>query len=286
MPEGDTIHRTARALHAALAGRQVIRFESVFPRLTRVDHDRPLAGRTIESVEARGKHVLIHFTGGLSLRTHMRMHGSWHIYRPGERWQRPSHEFRIRIATDAFEAIGFQVPVAEFLEGDALARQPDLQALGPDPFSPGFDAADAVERLAARGAMEIADALLDQRALAGVGNVFKSEVLFVTGTDPFAPVSRLDRARLARLVDTAARQLRLNVEPDLPTVSGARVGPRRTTGSLDPRAPLWVYGRLGEPCRRCGTPIARRQQGPHARLTYWCPTCQPPVPSDPAAADG
>ena len=275
MPEGDTIHRTARALHAALAGRRVTRFEAVFPHLTRVDHDRPLAGRTVEAVEARGKHVLMHFSGDLVLRTHMRMHGSWHLYRPGERWQRPSHEFRIRVGTDAFEAIGFQVPVAEFLDGDALARQPDLQALGPDPLSPGFDAAEAVARLAARPDMEIADALLDQRALAGVGNVFKSEVLFVTRTDPFAPVARLDAARLARIVDVSATLLRLNVEPELPTVAGARPGPRRTTGSLDHREPLWVYGRVGHPCRRCGTPIRKQHQGPHTRATYWCPTCQP-----------
>src|SRR3954466_15552320 len=190
MPEGDTIFRAARALNEALAGRTVTRFDSVFSHLTRVDHDLPLRGRTIERVDARGKHLLITFSGDLILRTHMRMHGSWHIYRPGERWQRPRHEMRIVIATDAFEAVAFNVPIAEFATDAALTRIPVLQALGPDPLAETFDADDAIGRIAARGSMPIADALLDQSAVAGIGNVYKSEILFAARVNPFAPVAR------------------------------------------------------------------------------------------------
>src|SRR5918992_4664013 len=114
MPEGDTIFRAARTLDRALAGRVVTRFESVFPHLARVDGNRPIRGRIIERVTSRGKHLLMWFSGDLVLRTHMRMNGSWHIYRPGERWQRPRHDMRIVVATDSFEAVAFTVPVAEF----------------------------------------------------------------------------------------------------------------------------------------------------------------------------
>src|SRR6187551_1171199 len=154
MPEGDTIYRAARTLHRALAGRTVTGFESVFPRLTRIDDDRPLRGRTIEQVDARGKHLLITFSGDLVLRTHMRMHGSWHIYRPGERWQRPRHEMRIVLRTEAFEAVAFNVPVAEFASAAELAQTPVIRQLGPDPLSPGFDAAAAIDRIASRDGME------------------------------------------------------------------------------------------------------------------------------------
>src|SRR5687768_9942251 len=131
MPEGDSIFRAARTLHRALAGKVVTRFESVLPALTRIDEDAPLAGRTVEEVSAAGKHLLMRFSGDLVLRTHMRMNGSWHIYRPGERWQRPAADMRIVVGTDDFVAVAFTVPVAEFLSARALARQPDLRRLGP-----------------------------------------------------------------------------------------------------------------------------------------------------------
>ena len=268
MPEGDTIHRAAHTLHRALSSRVVTRFTSVFPHLTRVDHDTPLAGRVIEAVEARGKHLLMSFSGDLVLRTHMRMHGSWHVYRPGERWQRPRHEMRIAIETDAIHAIAFTVPVAEFLAAADVARSPALANLGPDLLAPGFDEAAAAGALAARGDVEIADALLDQTALAGIGNVYKSETLFVAGVNPFRRVSELPRESLIDLIRTAGRLMRAN------TGAADRRGLRRTTGFADPSAALWVYERAGKPCRRCGTPISRRKQGPHARPTYWCERCQ------------
>jgi len=270
MPEGDTIFRTARTLHRALAGRVVTKFESVYSQLTRVDADAPIAGRVIEKVEARGKHVLMWFSGDLALRTHMRMHGSWHIYRPGERWQRPRHEMRIAIETDAFHAIAFGVPNAELAAADAIERSHAISSLGPDPLADDFDADEAVRRLSDRDDMSIADALLDQSAIAGIGNVYKSEVLFVGRINPFAAVRSLTHDQIAGLVAIAVKLLRTNVAERSTAISG-----RRTTNRIDPSARVWVYGRGGQPCRRCGTPIAHAKQGPFARTTYWCERCQP-----------
>jgi endonuclease-8 len=279
MPEGDTILRTARTLHRALAGRVVTRFESVYPKLTRVDADAPLSGRTIERVEARGKHVLMWFSGRLKaapttdgsliLRTHMRMNGSWHIYRPGERWQRPRHEMRIVIETDVIHAIAFNVPVAELAPASEIEHGPALGTLGPDVLSDDFDASEAVRRISDRADMSIADALLDQSAVAGIGNIYKCEALFAARVHPFTPVSSLDATTIARVVETAAKMMRANVAEHPAHVSTAR----RTTGRADPRARFWVYGRRGQPCRRCGTTIERDART-DARVTYWCPRCQ------------
>jgi endonuclease-8 len=281
MPEGDTLFRTARTLHRALAGRRVERFESAFPALARVDQDRPLAGRTVEAVESAGKHLLIRFSGGLVLRTHLRMRGSWHIYRTGERWMRPRSDMRVVVATAGFEAVAFTVPVAEFLQVAALARQPDLAAMGPDLLSADFDAAEAVRRVRARGEEPVEAALLNQRVLAGIGNVFKSEVLFATRVHPFAPVSSLADATLAAIVAKARELLAANARPDAPGRIVTCAGHRRTTRRGAPGEDLWVYARGGRPCRECGTPIAARRSGPHARWTWWCPSCQsaPPPPT-------
>jgi endonuclease-8 len=283
MPEGDTIHRAARTLHTALSGQRIERFESVLAHLTRVDADAPIAGRVMERVEARGKHLLMWIEGGLVLRTHMRMHGSWHVYRSGERWQRPRHEMRIVLATAAYVAVAFAVPVAEFVDAKTIEHEGPVAELGPDLLSDTFDASKAVARLQARGDMEIADALLDQRALAGIGNVFKSEALFAARVSPFAPVHLLGPERLARIVAIAQRQLRANVG-DADTVAAA--GGRRTTNRLDPSARLFVYGRRGLPCRRCGTPIQRAKQGPDTRSTYWCERCQPRTWGPPSGGPG
>lgn len=275
MPEGDTIFRAARTLHRALAGRAVTRFESVFPALTRIDSDTPLTGRTVERVEARGKNLLMWFSGDLILRTHMRMHGSWHVYRPGERWRRPHHDMRILLETENLHAVAFSVPIAEFETPGSLERTRPLQDLGPDPLAEDFAADDAVARIMARTGMQIADALLDQSAIAGIGNVYKSEVLFAGRVNPFAQVEELVREDVERLVTTAVRFMRANVAEGTPGAIETYRGLRRTTGRHDPGARLWVYGRAGKPCRRCGTPISRRKQGPHARSTYWCTRCQP-----------
>ena len=215
----------------------------------------------------------------------MRMNGSWHIYPAGARWQRPAREMRVLVGTRDAVAVGFNVPVAELLTARALAQHRQLRALGPDLLS---DAAvstssasrsialEVIRRLRARGGDTIGDALLNQRVVAGIGNVFKSEILFVARIDPFAPVSSLSDAELARLVAVAREQLAANVMGRSQTLSPA-IG-RRTTRSLDPREKLWVYGRGGRRCRRCGALIHSKKAGLDARLTYWCPACQPPHP--------
>lgn len=273
MPEGDSIFRAARALHRALAGRTVSRFVSVFPHLTNPLEDRPLVGQVIERVEARGKHLLIWFSGGLALRTHLRMHGSWHIYRPGERWQRPHHDMRIVLETPEFIAVAFNVPVAEFETTDAVERTDPLRDLGPDPLGGEFNASLAAERIAARTDMEIADALLDQRAIAGIGNIYKSETLFAAKVNPFTAVGQLTRDQIESIVAVAAKLLRANVSESSHGMSTSG-GLRHTTGRFDPGARFWVYRRGGKPCRRCGSPIQRASQGAYARSTYWCPKCQ------------
>jgi endonuclease VIII len=274
MPEGDTIHRAAATLQRAIGGQVVTRFESVLPKLTRVDADTPLRGRTVERVEARGKHLLMWFSGDLVLRTHMRMNGSWHIYRPGERWQRPHRDMRIVIETAAMHAVAFTVPVAEFITARDLANHDVVGDLGPDPLSDSFSAEDAVERMQAHGGTEIADVLLDQSVIAGIGNVYKSEVLFGARVNPLARVATLTREQLAEIVAVALRFMRANVGASASGGIVTYAGMRRTTGRANPSARLWVYARGGRPCRRCGTPISRRKQGPYARSTYWCPRCQ------------
>ena len=273
MPEGDAIFRTARTLHRALAGAVVAGFESVLPALTRVHEDAPITGRTVERVEAAGKHVLMHFSGDLVLRTHMRMNGSWHVYRPGETWQRPRRDMRIVVATGRFDAVAFNVPVAEFLDARGAARQPDLGAIGPDLLGATFDEDEALRRVRARGTDAIADVLLDQRVVAGIGNVYKSEVLFLCRINPRAKVRELGEERLRDILETARTHLKANVNDRTAAIVTYR-GYRRTRASMNPAESLYVYGRSGKPCRRCGAAIHVAAQGPHARLTYWCPACQ------------
>ena len=269
MPEGDTIFRAARTLHQALAGEKVTSFETALATLARVDDQERIAGRTIEGVRAAGKHLIVDFSGGLHLRTHMRMNGSWHIYRPAERWRRPRRDMRVVIATDRFVAVGFNIPVAEFLNDQSLLRQSDLRRIGPDLLAADFNTDEALLRIAARPDAEIANVLLNQRVMAGIGNVFKSELLFLAGLSPFARCAEIPEPELRRLVAISRKMLRHNVEH-----GGSD---RVTRNALDRSGKLWVYGRHGEPCRRCATPIEDRKQGPDARGTYWCPKCQPPT---------
>jgi len=272
MPEGDTIFRAARTLHRLLAGKTVTRFESVFPALNRIDEDAPIAGRTIESVFARGKHLLIAFSGDLVLRTHMRMNGSWHVYPTGARWKRPARDMRVLVSTSDVVAVGFNVPVAEFMKARDVTRHEALRSLGPDPLGERFDRSEALRRIRERDHDPIEDALINQRVVSGIGNVFKSEILFLAGVNPFRRSASLDDPTLERILEVAVDQLKANVMTPAQTLTPS-FG-RRTTRSLDPREKLWVYGRGGRPCRRCGAPIQSRAAGPDARLTYWCPQCQ------------
>ncbi len=258
MPEGDTLFRTAAGLRPHLVGRTVTaaRARRPGPQIERI------VGTTIEAVESQGKNLLIRFGNGLELRTHLRMNGSWHRYRPGERWRRPEARARLVIEVPGAVAVCFDAPVVELFEQRAEGLNPGLGSLGPDLLDPGFDedtADEAVGRLRdpARAAMTVSEALLDQRALAGIGNIWRNETLFVERTDPFATVASLDDDRLRRLVTTAHRLL-------------------FESASLAPgRVPMRVYRRAGRPCPRCGTLIQSRALAAELpRTTYWCPRCQ------------
>jgi endonuclease-8 len=276
MPEGDTIFRTARNLGRALEGKPVTAFRSTFPWLTRFNDDTPLAGQTIDKVEARGKWLLVHFSGGGILASHLLMNGRWHIYRRGERWQLAHIHMRIVIENEQYQAIGFRVPVARMHTEQSLDRDLRVAVAENDLLRKEFDAAAALERLRSRPDEAIADALLDQSVLAGVGNVFKSEICFVNGLHPFRAVGTLTRDEAAAAITSAQKLLRANVLEDSgDTIVTYRGQQRRTTHASDPSQSLWVYGRNGEPCRRCGEPIRRRIQGADARVTFWCPRCQP-----------
>jgi len=276
VPEGDTIFRSARALGRALGGRVITGFRSTYPMLTRYHDDTPLTGQTVEQVESRGKWLLMQFSGGATLATHMLMSGSWHIYRPGERWQKPRSTARIVIENAEYHAIGFNVPVAEMHTADTLARDRRFPKSKNDLLCGEFNAEANLERILQHPGEEIGDVLLNQRVMAGVGNVFKSEACFVAGIHPFAKIGMLTRAELQRVVRVAHRQLGANVLEDSDdTIVTWRGAGRRTTHRSDPTESLWVYGRNGEPCRKCGAPIRRRIQGFDSRVTFWCPQCQP-----------
>ncbi|MEY2404247.1 MAG: endonuclease [Acidimicrobiaceae bacterium] len=247
MPEGDTIHRTANRLRPVLVGQSLVRFEA-----RRATGKRPLPGTTIDGVDAVGKHLLIRFAGGVTLRTHMRMTGSWHLYRTGERWKKPAHLARAVVEVEGWTAVCFAAPVVE-LETSPVADA-NVAHLGPDLAAPDVTDADidaAVDRMPND---EIGVVLLDQRVACGIGNIWKNETLFACGVDPFRSVADIDRATRRALIVTASKFLRASVR--------------------DVARPGNVYARAGRACRRCGTPIRARRQGEQARTTYWCPTCQ------------
>lgn len=275
MPEGDTIFRAARSMHRVLAGHAVTRFETAYAHLDRVNVDTPLVGRTIERVQSAGKHHLIVFSGDLILRTHMRMSGSWHLYRHGEKWWRGPQSMRVRIDTAGWVAVAFNVPVAEFVTSRQLATTDAVAKLGPDLLGAEFDRAAAVRRVIAGAHQAIALSLLDQRLVAGIGNVYKSEVLFLSGVNPFTPSGAVPTHTLAAMLDLARRLLQDNVVDGTSGQIQTFRNLRQTNKSMDPDQNLWVYGRAGKPCRKCGTPIEMKKMGAEARSTYWCPRCQP-----------
>jgi len=274
VPEGDTIYRAARALGHVLEGKVVTRFEAALAPLPSVDDGTPVEGRTVEKVESRGKWLVIHFSDDLILVTHMRMSGSWHIYRVGERWRRSRGEMRAVIATTDYEAVAFNVPVAKFYTARTLERSSTIPKLGPDLLGAEFASDEAKARLLEHGDEEIANVLLNQRVMAGLGNVYKSEVLFACSVHPFRRVNTLTGAEVDCILERARRFLEANAK-DGDAGMVTYTGLRRTTRAADPGARLWVYRRQGKECRRCGTAIRMRRQGPGARSSYWCPECQP-----------
>ena len=274
MPEGDSIYRAARSLNRVLAGHAVIRFETAYAHLDRVNVDTPLVGRTIDKVVSAGKHLLMYFSGDLILRTHMRMSGSWHLYRHGEQWWRGPQAMRVRIDTADWVAVAFNVPVAEFVTARQLETRDPVSQLGPDLLAATFDRDEAVRRIITSGPRPIALTLLDQRIVAGIGNVYKSEVLFMSGVHPETPSSAVPVATLERLLDIARGVLKDNVfEGTAPRIQTYR-SLRQWNPASEHDESVWVYGRRGKPCRQCGSPIEMKKMGVEARSTYWCPTCQ------------
>jgi endonuclease-8 len=268
MPEGDTVWLTAKRLNDALAGLVVSTFDLRVPQLATAD----LRGEVVREVLARGKHILMRFENDLTLHSHLRMDGSWHLGpagRPATR--RAAHTIRALVGNDRWLATGFRVHdlrlVTAAAEGELVGH------LGPDLLGPDWDEAEALRRLRAQADAAIGDALLDQRNLAGVGNMYKAEVLFMTGVNPWLPVAAVPD--LGRVVQTAQRVLRRN--RDHPQQS--------TTGSTVRGMEHWAYVRAGQACRKCGTKINVASQGPptRERETYWCPVCQPGPGPQPGA---
>ena len=241
------------------------------------DHALTVATRESEpdSFAARLSTRLRDLEGPVVLRTHMLMSGSWHIYRTGEAWQRSPAAARVVVGTAAFVGVGFNVPIAEFVAANALDRDEAIARLGPDVLSTDFDADEAMARLAGSVRPTVAEALLQQQAVAGIGNVFKSELLFLAHLWPFQPPALVTPAQWTRLLRDARVLLEANVLDPADTGVLTWRGMRRTTGRANPAQRLYVYGRHGRPCRRCGTPIRMRHHGEHNRSTYWCPHCQP-----------
>lgn len=258
MPEGDVVWAAARRLHDALAGRALTRSDFRVPRLATTD----LTGRPVVDAVSRGKHLLIRVAGDLTVHTHLRMEGVWRI-RPAGGPPVRDHRLRLLLANAQWQALGFSLGVVELVRTSQEDRV--VGHLGPDLLGPGWDAAEAVRRLLERPERPIGAALLDQTRLAGIGNLYKAEVLFLRGVHPWRPVG--DVADLEGLVELARRLMAAN---------RGHVG-QVTTGVRRRGEETWVYGRAGRPCRRCGTPIRRADQGdrPRERVTFWCPACQP-----------
>ncbi|MHA5051132.1 Fpg/Nei family DNA glycosylase [Streptomyces sp. SD15] len=269
MPEGDTVWQTARRLHIALAGKVLIRSDLRVPKYATAD----LTGRTVLDVIPRGKHLLTRIEGGLTLHSHLRMDGVWKVYATGGRWSGgPAHQIRAVLGTADRTAVGYRLPVLELLRTTDEDRA--VGHLGPDLLGPDWDPDQALENLLKDPDRPLGEALLDQRNLAGIGNVYKSELCFLLRVTPWLPIGELPADRAAQLPVLAKKLLEAN--RDRPV--------RSTTARRDQN--LFVYGRTPRPCLRCGTPIRSADQGDgsRARPTYWCPRCQV-GPTPPAGAN-
>ncbi|HEX2272885.1 MAG TPA: DNA-formamidopyrimidine glycosylase family protein [Acidimicrobiales bacterium] len=259
MPEGDTLYRTAATLQRWIGGREVTEATTAVPGLP-VDR---IVGQRVQSAEAWGKHLLLRFRSGQVLHTHLRMSGSWHVYSHGDRWRRPSGQARLVLVCGDRVAVCFNAPVVELLAAHAEDVHPALARLGPDVLAEELDLDEVRRRARARSPeLAVGELVLDQRVVAGIGNIWRSEALFLEGCHPRTPQGALSNGELDGLVRTARRLMRAS--------AGIDAG-----GAGDRPAPRWVYRRTGRPCRRCGTPIQSALQGEQARRVYWCPTCQP-----------
>lgn len=264
VPEGDSLYRFAARLRPALEGKAILSARSHGPGPVPQVHR--IVGATCTGVRSRGKNMLISFDNGLALRGHLRMHGTWHVYGPGENWLRPEHEARLVLEVEDAVVVNFSAPVIELIEERALEHYAPVGSLGPDLLDDDFDAAEALRRLRdpSRAALTIGDAIMDQRALAGVGNIWKNESLFHCGINPWRRVGDLNDEELLGLIGKAQALLR------------ASVG-KPNALEMHRRPSMYVYGRSGQPCRRCFTRLRSGPQGVDIRHTTWCPKCQPVV---------
>ncbi|QIK76243.1 Fpg/Nei family DNA glycosylase [Nocardioides piscis] len=259
MPEGDTVYRAARLLDRSLSGRVLTRTDFRVPQHATAD----LSGATVTRTLSRGKHILTRTDTGLTLHTHLKMEGAWQVYRPGASWRRPASQVRVLLSVEGATAVGFSLGIVELVE--TADEDQVVGHLGPDLLGPDWDEPEALRRLEADPARELIAALLDQRNLAGIGNMYAAELCFTSGVHPSRPIA--DVPDLPRLVRRAKQMLELNKERAV----------QSTTGDLRPRERMWVYRRDKSPCRRCGTPVkvAMRGEPGRERAAYWCPTCQP-----------
>ena len=271
MPEGDTIHKIANFLAPCLGGETLIdaQFADTFAA-------RRCVGRAVRAVLARGKHLFIELDNDTAIRSHLGMHGSWHRYRPGDEWQRPRRQLSILLATNDWDYVCFNAKEVELVRAPSVRQRIVHGRLGPDLIADQFEAAVLVRR--AREILDddalVCDALLDQRVASGIGNVYKSEVLFLERLAPATRLDEIDDPRFGRCFDTAAELLRRNL-------GGGR---RVTRFDPDQAGRLWVYGRTGQPCLMCDTPITHRRMGRHHRGSYLCPSCQPRIKPESAIA--
>lgn len=255
MPEGDTVWRTGRRLDEALSGDVLTATDFRVPTHATLD----LAGLPVTATVTRGKHLLTRIGDDHTLHTHLKMEGSWHLYAPGAGWKRPAHQARVVLRTDDRVAVGFSLGVTEVLPRDE--EHTVVGHLGPDLLGADWDEDEALRRLGADPARPIGEALLDQRNLAGVGNMYKCELCFLHGLHPLLPVGEVpDLRRVVRRAKAVLEANKLRAE-------------QTTTGDLRRGRRMWVYGRDREPCRRCGTRIEVAEVA--GRVTNWCPRCQP-----------
>ena len=270
-------------MRRAIEGKVCTGFETGIALLARVNDDTPIAGRMIEKVESRGKWLLIHFSGDLILVTHMLMSGSWHLYRAGEKWWMGRDRMRAAIRTADWQAVAFNVPITEFHTARSLERYSQIPKLGIDALSDGYTVEKGVAALKAYGAQnpdaEIAVVLLNQRVIAGLGNVYKSEVAYAAQVNPFRAMSTITDREMEIMAEVSQKWLKVNVLDGAGDGIVTYSGNRRTTGSSDRTERLFVYGRQGQECRRCGALVQMRKQGEQARSTYWCNGCQPWIPA-------
>jgi endonuclease-8 len=259
MPEGDSLHRIAHTLSRVLGQQRLVRVRSSVAAIAGAE----LVGHVVTAVSARGKNLLIQFDDGRVLHTHLRMQGSWHVYRPGERFQRPEHQARVVLEVADALVVCFSAPTVRLIAAHAVENDPYLSGLGPDLIPDDFDQAAAISGLTALADLPLGQAVMTQTALSGIGNIWKSETLFLCSRNPFVPVSSLTREQVTEIVGTARRLLRASVHSQ--TAQGAVEGGRGR---------FWVYDRSGQPCRKCGATVRMQRQGVPLRSTYFCAQCQ------------